>query len=348
MDQAGVISESDLGSSAAPDGALSFGDPENTLNTSTRSIFVDTVGPAWLWFNNVFGYREWFDIKFGLGLKGDRWYRFQFNEDYTFAQIYDSITPLHLEIPSWILNFTMTRLTPPKDVCPPPRHASKEIYTKCATWRRDTGIIGTTRIWSYYAFEVVDKDGRLVQPYYSKFVEHMRKNTQADLEAAQKVGLTQKDLLGQDGRTYRILQTCGFVGAESAAGQRASSPVWWTVLTILILSFSAVVAILFGFCAHFFIMVDECLAECCKRLQTQQVDSHQSSDSSPSSASQGAGTQVVERKLAQASSTEPKRKSRTASPGPTKEAAEKDASRTSTSTGQSSQTGAPSKAEKQD
>jgi len=239
MDQAGVISDSDIGSSAAPDGAISLGDPVNKLDTTTNSIFVDTVGTAWLWFNSILGYHEWFDIKFGSGLKGDQWYRFQFNDDYSFAQIYLAYTPLHLEIPKTILSFSMTRQTPPKDACPPSRAASKAAFTKCATWRRESSIgFLPLKPWIYYAFEVVDNKGRPVQPYFDKFLEHLFNQTQGNSTAAKEVGLTWKT------SDAKIPKAYGFVGAESAVGQRASLGVWWAVW----LSFLVFVVLCCGTC----------------------------------------------------------------------------------------------------
>lgn len=192
MDQSGVYGHSDVPMNA-PDLALSWGDTEFfRLDKKNRVHKVDCAGPAWQWMNSFLGYSFYFFVK----LSGYH-YLFEWNEDYTFTQIYPSYDLGWLgtySVPKFIVSFQMAHQTPPQGACPPAKGASKKEIAKCAKWDRiTTGLLspffGSWGTIHYYAWEIVDKDGNHVQPAYDIFVSWAANGTSPAPTAAKLFGV---------------------------------------------------------------------------------------------------------------------------------------------------------------
>lgn len=201
MDQIGHLSHSDMGGFpfsliAAPDLALSFGGDQafHKLDRQTRTLNLDITGPAWQWFNSALGYVfPWALRKIGF------YYSLEFNEDYTFAQILPSLVlPLigTIQAPRSLVSFTMVRQTPPAGICPPKPDAPKKDFSKCAAWDRvSSGPVGPAL--HYYVFQIMDKDGEPVQPYYDAFMAYADKSSSPSSAVASVFGVD----LGEVGKT---------------------------------------------------------------------------------------------------------------------------------------------------
>jgi len=179
MDQGGHYAHSDI-PMGAPDLAFSLADPANPLDTKTRSIVVDVAGPAWQWMNKFDG-KLFFKVLKTIGFR----YLMQFNEDYTHAQIYPTLFWGRVFVPKQLLSFTMVRQTPPADSCPPAEGATKAEIAKCAAWDRVTSgllspLLGERGVLHYYVYQIIDGDGRPVQPYYDVFQEWAKISSAGD------------------------------------------------------------------------------------------------------------------------------------------------------------------------
>jgi len=149
--------------------ALSFGDTSfSTLDPVTRSIRVSLTGATCQWQNNPEAYMRVRGMHF-LGAH----LLFQFKEDYSGAQIFPALNlgmfgTWHL--PRLFLSFAMVKQSPSPDSCPPKEGAGKSDISKCATWGRTISI----PIWGEYhdyVYEIVDADGQIVEPHFSRYVE---------------------------------------------------------------------------------------------------------------------------------------------------------------------------------
>mmetsp|Transcript_95806 Transcript_95806/g.158064 ORF Transcript_95806/g.158064 Transcript_95806/m.158064 type:complete len:359 (+) Transcript_95806:134-1210(+) len=236
MDQAGFISDSDIGDGNTDlnnyiDGAVSFGDPANTLDKSTKSLQFDTAGVAWQWFNSPGGYLGWSRMVYGsliAKLAGGRSYRFQFNDNYTHAQIYLSV--FGWEIPKQLFSFSMTLQNVDKVACSLlSKSASKLELSRCAKWRRESYAINPWFVFKYYVFEVVDKNGRPVQPYWDLYLEWVGKNIEPNAGEASRLGLRWTNVSNAKFNSYGC-----FVGASSEKIDNVlPAPTWWAVTSAL-------------------------------------------------------------------------------------------------------------------
>lgn len=148
------------------------------LDTTTRKVSVHPAGPAWTWWNDALAYFEQFVAHEILGA----FYVFEFNEDYTFAQIipvfqFFRIFP-KIRVPVGMVNFTMMLQRPKPGQCPPSPTATKKDIGKCAKWRRESSAFSGP-IGIYYMWEVVDKDRKRVQPYCDEYLKWANQNTNA-------------------------------------------------------------------------------------------------------------------------------------------------------------------------
>jgi len=180
MDQIGYYGHSDI-SSGAPDAAVSFGDPANLLDKENKKINVDVSGVGFQWFNVFEGYAMW-KLLHTINFK----YVFEFNDNYTHAQVYPSVDAF--SVPKSLTSFTMELQTPQPGECPPAEGATKQEISKCAKWKRVSNIAGGEDKL-YYVFEIVDKDGNRVQPYYDKYVEFVKSHTDGDEHTAWWAGV---------------------------------------------------------------------------------------------------------------------------------------------------------------
>lgn len=193
MDQSGVFGHSDVPFSA-PDLGICFGDTAfHTLDRVERKLKVDVAGPCWQWMNKPLGYMAAVMLKtFGFH------YEFEWNEDYTSTQIYPSLDLGSLgtiRMPSSILSFTMVKQPePPSGVCPPSPGASKKDITRCANWDRVSSgffspLFGSYGVIHYYVYQIVDKDGKRIQPYYDAYLAWAANNTNPSESLARFVGI---------------------------------------------------------------------------------------------------------------------------------------------------------------
>merc|ERR1719235_1454204 len=171
MDQNGAYGVGSVGEDL-PSLCVSIGDTsKGTLNLTTRSIRSDPLGPGWQLANNAKGYKSVIQ-----GKPFRFFYDFEFNEDYTFAQIYPVV--FGKRISKKTMNFTMVRQVPPEGACPPGPDTPQEDIVKCATWKRYSNVKASVPglpkwEWGehiYYAYEIVDKDGNRRQPYYDAYL----------------------------------------------------------------------------------------------------------------------------------------------------------------------------------
>eukprot|EP00929_Paragymnodinium_shiwhaense_P113357 TRINITY_DN81634_c0_g1_i1.p1 TRINITY_DN81634_c0_g1~~TRINITY_DN81634_c0_g1_i1.p1 ORF type:complete len:292 (+),score=39.08 TRINITY_DN81634_c0_g1_i1:127-1002(+) len=193
MDQEGAFSESQI-PLGAPDLALSFGDTNfSSWDSASRTIAVDTVGPAWQWVHRPFGYI----FAHYLGMVGYH-YLFEFSEDFEVAQIYPSVdlgAAGVWHVPKQLMSFTMVRRKQPPGECPPKEGASKHEWTKCASWDRvSSGLLsplfGKFGTLHYYVFQIVDKDGQPIEPYYSAYLEFALGKAKPDAGWAERFGIS--------------------------------------------------------------------------------------------------------------------------------------------------------------
>ena len=187
MDQAGSFGFSNM-SARAPELALSAGDTKYAqLDREKRQLNVNTKGPAWQWMNNAEAY----------GWYNDSWsvhhLEFVYNEDYSFAQIY-VVSQLAsgglYRVPESFLSYNMTLQTPSPGQCPPKRGATRGEVSLCALWRRETRRANADDTELYYAFQIVDQQGKRIEPYYSAYVDWANQNSKPDVAAAAKYGFT--------------------------------------------------------------------------------------------------------------------------------------------------------------
>lgn len=180
MDQLGHYAHSDI-PIGAPDFAFSLADTPGALfDPKTRSITVDVAGPAWQWMNRLDG-KVFFKVLKAVGFR----YVMQFNEDYSFTQIYPTLFWGLVSVPKQLLSFTMVKQTPPADACPPAKDATKAEISKCAAWDRvSTGLLsplfGSYGVLHYYVFQIIDGQGQPVQPYYDVFQEYAKISAGSD------------------------------------------------------------------------------------------------------------------------------------------------------------------------
>merc|ERR1719272_2861866 len=172
MDQTGSFAHSDIPFGlGAPDLALSFAEPAVPLDPQTGTITVDICSHVWQWFSRIDG----FVFHRALKLIGFR-YAFDFNEDYSFAQVYPSVFWGSVFVPSWLMSFTMVRQTPDPKLCPPAKGATKQEIAKCAHWDRVSSgllspLMGHFGVVHYYVFQIVDGKGNRVRPYYDAYLD---------------------------------------------------------------------------------------------------------------------------------------------------------------------------------
>lgn len=185
MDQAGTISNSDLGGDSG-DLFIGFGDyTGGKFDPVTRSIYLSSHGPSTLWANYHLAYWMLMD-----NAKIDYGYTFIFGEDFRWAQIVPSVSILGgwigtVSLPTFFANFSMV-MQDTEEIrtgkCPPAKNASRDEFSKCAKWVRSTTI--PLAFWRepeyYYVFEIADGERAPVQPYYDLFLERAENETNPD------------------------------------------------------------------------------------------------------------------------------------------------------------------------
>lgn len=169
MDQGGFYGHSDL-SEGSGSLAMSFGGA--VVDLAARTARVSNTGPSWSVENNPSGYQKFFStavLKYS--------YLFEFNEDYTFAQIYPSVQPLGGFLGTWyvpkaLMSFTMSIQDTTGVQCPPPPGASKRMISRCAKYDRKSTYFDLIPSWSrrigavhYPVFEIVDAFGGKMSAY---------------------------------------------------------------------------------------------------------------------------------------------------------------------------------------
>lgn len=168
MDEHGYYGHSNL---ALPTGnyAVSFCEP-GSLDKDSRTLKLYVGGPAFPFPNNAAGYNMK-NRKAGLTFTfGDESYESASVQTVNSAPLQDFFVKSFLRP---FVKYKMYRQTVPSNgSCPPPLGATKLERSRCATWVRRTDIIGPagTNSQYYYLFEIVDKDGKRVQPYYDWYV----------------------------------------------------------------------------------------------------------------------------------------------------------------------------------
>lgn len=186
LDEHGYYGHSDL---QAPTGnyVMTFFAP-GALDNRSRRVSLKVPGPSWPFPNRGSTYRQI--------AKFIQKYEFDFNEDYSAASvILRTDEQLVIPIVKSIVGFDMVLNPPAQDVdCPPRPDASKKDRAQCAKWVRVTKIGGAWTT-SYPVFEIVDKLGHRVQPYYDEhlafqnwLVHRDPPNEQLAAEAGVKLG----------------------------------------------------------------------------------------------------------------------------------------------------------------
>jgi len=245
LDQTGFYGETTLVGSF-PDYCISMGDPKYPLNRLTRTIVADAAGPTWQWHNSEEGYGF---VSFAA-LTNFK-YKSHWNKDYTQAQVIPTLWFSWLgkiTIPPWLLDFKVTVLPKPEEgVCPPKPDATPKQRSRCAKYRRDSvflpAIPGLSfEIGTYYAFEVVDGDGKPVQPYYDQYLAYEDTQTKPDAEAAKKyLGIEDLEAAGGMRRnTFLIGSGSNVVPGYSASGGPCTNmytPVGFTICAVRFVNF---------------------------------------------------------------------------------------------------------------
>lgn len=162
-DQAGCYGHSDVSKAALqPVLCTSFGDTAfSVFDNESRIIHVAVKGPAWQ-FNNVPGAYPIYDS--GLS------YEVTFNREFTSADW----QPSQEDEEGVAVKWKMEKKTHSSDECPPKPGASIGAKSKCAAWQahmfvpcgRHCDHFGP----KYQIFQVVDSDGKKVQPYFDAYV----------------------------------------------------------------------------------------------------------------------------------------------------------------------------------
>jgi len=192
MDQGGAFGKTDVPFSA-PDLALSFGDTAfSVLDTDSRTIDVDVAGPAWQWMNAKDAY-----VAYALLKKMGFFYHFQFNEDYSHAQIYPSVNLGALgkwSLPKLLMSFTMVLQQESPETTSPAASTLIEDRAKWAKWDRVSSglmspLLGKYGVFHYYVYQIVDREGRRVQPYYDACTSLASKTAKPDSSWTDFLGL---------------------------------------------------------------------------------------------------------------------------------------------------------------
>lgn len=181
MDQVGDYAHSDI-LMGAPDLTFSFANAAVPLDRKKRTITVDVAGHNWQWMNTMEGYASYKILK-TIGFR----YYFEWNEDYSSAQIYPSLFTGRFFVPKLLLSFTMVKQNPPNGTCPPAADALKKEKAKCATWNRVSSSLFQVR--HYYALQIVGSDGKPVQPYFDAFVDFATRTSVPDFASAKLLGV---------------------------------------------------------------------------------------------------------------------------------------------------------------
>lgn len=161
LDEHGYYGHSDL---QMPTGnyAMTFYEP-GSLDRRKRRVSLKMPGPSWPFPNRGSTYRKVTEY--------NNTYEFEFNDNYSYAKVFlRSQATVVLPIFKAILEFDMVLNPRPADgLCPPKPDASKKDRAKCAKWNR---LVKTGDAWitSYPVYEIVDKHGRRVQPYYDEYL----------------------------------------------------------------------------------------------------------------------------------------------------------------------------------
>ena len=156
-------------------------------------------------------------------------YEFTFNADYSFAEISPQQMLFGHEsvLSQKLVNFTMQRQLPPVGACPPSPDATPEARSECAVWKRESkvlsavpGVSDKIGTYVYYAFEIIDKKGARVQPYYDAYLRHANGVCTPDAEAAKNAGL-QMNAIG-------LGLNSSFVGDSRDIHGKGNFPAgWW-------------------------------------------------------------------------------------------------------------------------
>merc|ERR1719444_290038 len=75
------------------------------------------------------------------------------------------------------MSFTMEKVKHPQGQCPPKIGSSKKDISKCAQWTRvSKGLLsplfGDRGVIHYPVFQIVDRNGNRIQPYYDAYVSY--------------------------------------------------------------------------------------------------------------------------------------------------------------------------------
>lgn len=195
-----------------------------SLDKAKRFSSSKGYGPTWTWSNNKQAYGVWRDLSV-LDFR----YDFQFNEDYTSAQVYPTFFVAGLPLSVWtgLLDFRMYLQTPAKGECPPRPGASKEEVSKCAVWIRKSWLILWPWNWSVYPmFRVLDDDGAPIPGAYDAYVA----TAEATAQLAPDAGAAEHYLGGDAGDPKQNLWFVGTAGgAPLKLSEALSSEVWRAV-----------------------------------------------------------------------------------------------------------------------
>jgi len=107
-------------------------------------------------------------------------YIYQWNEDYSFAQVFLYIVlPIlgRITLPKSVLNYRLIVQKPPKGACPPKPTATKEERSKCAVIHRESTFLeflptvsAVIGVWDYFIFAIGDPQHKKIQPYFNAYV----------------------------------------------------------------------------------------------------------------------------------------------------------------------------------
>ena len=197
MDQAGYYGASQV-PSASPDLVLSFGDPLHPLDTTTRSIRVNTTGPCWSWANNARAY-----LHVATDRASNFTYKFMWDESFSSAVIYSCTSTnghesCRLNHGNGLLQLKLLiiRQSPAKDMCPPAPRATKADRASCAKFVRVTRLLFPGTSWTipflqfnYYVFQIAGDDGTPVEPYFTAYVDFAKSQCQPAAASAQGYGI---------------------------------------------------------------------------------------------------------------------------------------------------------------
>jgi len=200
MDQAGQYGKSTGAPQYGPqpDGLVVIAQEGQTIDANGWQK-VNTCNKGWSWFFNEEGKAEYEKLR---TVKGGCHYNVHWKDEArTTGQLFgffgfDWLPPARERkvvnigfqmMPWWNCKLNGLDCEKAKEVTCPPPEGKKHLRHHCAMWERFNRVLGVS-VGTYYAFPVIDPDGKPVEPYHQEFLEAMKTHPRGTPDMEQFAG----------------------------------------------------------------------------------------------------------------------------------------------------------------